>query len=128
MLPGIVGMILATEAIKLILQGESSLEGRLLTYNAKKCEFKKVQLRKKQVNCIGCGTDKLVMETYDYAKYGVCAKNPLPEVSQASWKDYIDYHSHKMILDVRPSNQYDILHLKNTLNIPFEGLTKLTKE
>lgn len=68
------------------------------------------------------------METYDYAKYGVCAKNPLPEVSQTSWEDYIEHHSHKMILDVRPANQYDILHLKNTLNIPFERLTKLTKE
>ena len=68
------------------------------------------------------------METYDYAKYGVCAKNPLPEVSQTTWNDYIDNHSQKTILDVRPANQYDILHLKNTLNIPFERLTKLTKQ
>jgi hypothetical protein len=41
MLPGLVGLILATEALKMILTGSSSLEGKLLTYDGRRCEFKK---------------------------------------------------------------------------------------
>ena len=37
MLPGLVAMILATEALKLIVNGESSLEGKLLTFDGRKC-------------------------------------------------------------------------------------------
>lgn len=88
-LPGIVAMVLATEALKIILNGVSSLEGVLLTYNALKCEFKKIKLRKKQPNCIACGFDKLNISAYDYAKYMICSKNPIPEVSQISWKYYL---------------------------------------
>ena len=55
MLPGLVGMVLATEALKLIINGESALEGKLLTYEARKCEFKKMALRKKKPDCIACG-------------------------------------------------------------------------
>jgi hypothetical protein len=99
-----------------------------LTYNGKKCEFKKIQLRKKQVTCIGCGEFKLNMDDYDYAKYGVCAKTPVPEVPQITWKNYVENYDKRLILDVRPTNQYDIVHLMNTLNIPYENLSKLTKE
>lgn len=55
MIPGIVGLILATEALKMILTGESSLEGKLLTYDGRNSEFKKMSLRKKKPECIACG-------------------------------------------------------------------------
>jgi hypothetical protein len=59
------------------------------------------------------------MSTYDYAKFGVCSKNPVPDVAQISWQDYVDKYSDRQILDVRPSNQYGIVHLLNSVNIPF---------
>jgi adenylyltransferase/sulfurtransferase len=55
MLPGLVGMVLATEALKLIISDDSALEGKLLTYDGRKCEFKKMSLRKKKPDCMGCG-------------------------------------------------------------------------
>ena len=79
MLPGIVGLILAVEALKLITTNQSSLSGRLLTYDARKCEFKKMKLRKKHKDCLACGSIKLDMQEYDYGKYNRCAKNSVPE-------------------------------------------------
>ena len=48
-LPGLVAMVLATEAIKLVLKKQSSLEGELLTYEAKGCTFRKMKLRKRKL-------------------------------------------------------------------------------
>jgi len=86
MLPGLVGIILATETLKMILNKESSLDGKLLTYEGRKCEFKKIQLRKKQPDCIGCGINKLDMSTYNYAKYGLCSSTAVPEVPEITWQ------------------------------------------
>jgi molybdopterin/thiamine biosynthesis adenylyltransferase len=48
MLPGLVGLILAVECIKIIINGSSSLEGHLLTYEARTCTFRKMKLRNKK--------------------------------------------------------------------------------
>jgi hypothetical protein len=47
MIPGFVGIILGIEAMKMLLNGSSSLEGHLLTYESKNCTFRKMKLRKK---------------------------------------------------------------------------------
>jgi hypothetical protein len=53
-----------------------------------------VLLRKKQANCIACGgNERLDILTYDYAKYGVCSKNPVPEVPQITWQNYVEKYS-----------------------------------
>ena len=46
MLPGVVGLIQATEVIKLILENGVPLKGRLLLYDAMKMNFKEVRVRK----------------------------------------------------------------------------------
>jgi len=74
MVPGLVGILLAIEAIKLVTKGECGLEGRLLTFDGRKCEFKKLALRKRLPDCIGCGINKLDMQTYDYSRYNQCSK------------------------------------------------------
>lgn len=48
MLPGIVAMVAAVEAVKILLTGKSSLEGHLLTYDARTCAFRKMKLRGKK--------------------------------------------------------------------------------
>ena len=48
MLPGFVGIILAIEAIKILVNKNSSLEGHLLTYEARSCTFRKMKLRNKK--------------------------------------------------------------------------------
>lgn len=66
MLPGFVGMILAVEAIKIVVQGKSSLEGQLLTYDARSCLFRKMKLRNKKPDCLACGENKLNIQEYNY--------------------------------------------------------------
>lgn len=50
----------------MVLTGQSSLEGKLLTYDGRTSEFKKMSLRKKKPECIGCGENKLDIKTYNY--------------------------------------------------------------
>ena len=80
-----------------------------------------MKLRKKQVNCIGCSSDKLNMEQYDYNKYGAsCSKIKAPEANRITWKEFIEsYDQKKLFLDVRPANHYNIVHLLNSINIPY---------
>ena len=56
MLPGVVGLIQATEVIKLILKNGVPLKGRLLLYDAMKMNFKVVRVRK-DPECALCGKD-----------------------------------------------------------------------
>lgn len=116
MLPGIVAMVLATEAIKIVLSGKSSLEGHLLTYEARSCTFRKMKLRNKKPECLACGQEKLNVETYNYSKYETC-KNPtnLPQVPSIDWAEAIQKMKNKgnyVHLDVRPSAQFNILSIK----------------
>ena len=65
-LPGTVGTLQATEAIKLILGIGDSLVGKLLLYNALDMSFDFVKLRKNP-NCKVCGENPEVTELIDYA-------------------------------------------------------------
>jgi hypothetical protein len=87
MLPGFVGIILAIEAIKVIVNGTSSLEGSLLTYESKSATFRKCKLRPRVKDCIGCGTTKLDMSAYDYQSHAICKPNlsNLPKVGEIEW-------------------------------------------
>jgi adenylyltransferase/sulfurtransferase len=64
-LPGTIGTIQATEAIKLLLGIGSSLVGRLLLYNALDMSFEYIKL-KKNPNCKVCGPNPEVTELIDY--------------------------------------------------------------
>ena len=64
-LPGTVGTIQATEAIKLLLGIGSSLVGRLLLYNALDMSFETIKLKKNQ-DCLVCGSHPQVTELIDY--------------------------------------------------------------
>jgi hypothetical protein len=87
MLPGFVGIILAIEAIKVIINNVSSLEGSLLTYESRSATFRKCKLRPKVKDCIGCGEKKLDMNIYDYSSHAICKPNVsnLPKVNEVDW-------------------------------------------
>ena len=55
MLPGMIGMVQATEAVKLLLGIGDALVGRLLTYDALGMRFREVKLRR-DPKCPLCGT------------------------------------------------------------------------
>ncbi|MGB0680844.1 MAG: ThiF family adenylyltransferase, partial [Polyangiales bacterium] len=69
-LPGIIGTLQATEAIKIILGQGEPLIGRLLTYDSLKMNFRQLKLRQDE-DCVVCGKDPSIKEYIDYE--GFCA-------------------------------------------------------
>ena len=70
-LPGVVGVIQATEAIKLILGKGDPLVGRLLTYDSLRMNFRTLKLRRDK-NCPTCGENRTIKEYIDYE--GFCSR------------------------------------------------------
>src|SRR3954467_1281008 len=64
-LPGIIGVLQATEAVKLILGKGELLKGRLLTYDSMKMTFRTLKLRR-DPNCPACGKNPTIKEYIDY--------------------------------------------------------------
>ena len=69
-LPGVVGLLQATETIKLLLGRGEPLVGRLLTYDSLKMKFRELKLRR-DPNCIVCGPSPTIKQYIDYE--GFCA-------------------------------------------------------
>ena len=61
MLPGVIGLVQATEAVKLLLGIGDRLVGRLLTYDALGMRFREVKLRR-DPNCPLCGTSPTIKD------------------------------------------------------------------
>ncbi|MBI4316882.1 MAG: molybdopterin-synthase adenylyltransferase MoeB [Chloroflexi bacterium] len=67
-LPGIIGVIQATETVKLILGAGEPLIGRLLLYDALTMEFREVKIRR-DANCPICGDSPTIKELIDYEQF-----------------------------------------------------------
>src|SRR5215203_5550734 len=80
-LPGIIGVIQATEAIKVIVGIGEPLIGRFLIYDALRMKFRELKLRK-DPDCPVCGTHPTVTKLIDYDQF--CGIRPEPDVAQAS--------------------------------------------
>ena len=112
-LPGIIGVIQATEAIKLMLGIGEPLIGRFLIYDALKMKFRELKLRK-DPECPVCGTNPTVTKLIDYEQF--CGIRPEPQTSGATvseWeitpvelKKKLDAGEKPFILDVREPNEY----------------------
>ena len=70
MLPGIIGVVQATEAVKLILGIGEPLIGRLLTYDALRTRFRELRLRR-DPSCPTCGdgVDRSQIPLIDYEQF-----------------------------------------------------------
>src|SRR5215467_7660538 len=78
-LPGLVGVIQATEAIKLILGAGEPLIGRLVLYDALTMRFRELKLRRNK-DCPVCGDQPTINRLIDYEEFcGLRAQPPVPE-------------------------------------------------
>jgi adenylyltransferase/sulfurtransferase len=127
-LPGIIGMIQATEAIKLILGNGEPLVGRLLHFDALKMRFREFNL-KRDPQCPVCGEKPTITSPIDYEQF--CGVNAdveaavpaaIPTISVSELKHKIDKKSPMVILDVREPFEYEIAHLENSKLIPLDEL------
>ena len=135
-LPGIIGVIQATEAIKLMLGIGEPLIGRFLIYDALKMRFRELKLRK-DPECPVCGTNPTVTKLIDYEQF--CGIRPEPQVSSDmqtnEWeitpvelKRKLDAGERPFILDVREPNEYQINRIAGSTLIPLGELPQRYKE
>src|ERR1700761_6097075 len=129
-LPGLVGIIQATEVIKLILGVGEPLTGRLLLVDSLNMSFRTLKLRKNPA-CPACGTHE-IKELIDYdqfcgiqkpteagplevSSHGTVAALPevdgIPQLSVEQLKAEIDEGRKPFILDVREPHEYQIVNL-----------------
>jgi sulfur-carrier protein adenylyltransferase/sulfurtransferase len=131
-LPGLVGVIQATETIKLILGRGDSLVGRLLLIDALGMKFRELKLRKNP-ECPVCGTHPTVKELIDYNEFcGIRGEEApvttdVPAITVEELKRKLDAKEDIFILDVREPHEYDICNIKGYL-IPVGDLPKRVSE
>ena len=133
-LPGLVGVIQATEVIKLILGKGDPLIGRLLLVDSLQMKFRELKLRKNP-NCPVCGTNPTVTELIDYQQFcGIQAPTPpaavengIPQMSVQELKRKLDKGEDFLLLDVRSPQERQIASLDGTL-IPVDDLMERIEE
>ncbi len=128
-LPGLVGVIQATEAIKLILGVGEPLIGRLLLVDALNMNFRQLKLRKNP-DCPVCGTHPTVTELIDYDQFcGILppskteekVNNGIPQISVTDFKRKRGAGEDFFLLDVREPHEFQIANLGGHL-IPLGDL------
>jgi adenylyltransferase/sulfurtransferase len=136
-LPGIIGVIQATEAIKVILGIGEPLIGRFLIYDALKMRFRELKLRK-DPDCPVCGTHPTVTTLIDYEQF--CGIRPEPaaaqtgaavnewEITPVELKKRLEAGDDLFILDVREPNEYQINRIPGSTLIPLGELPRRYQE
>jgi adenylyltransferase/sulfurtransferase len=135
-LPGIIGTIQATEAIKLIVGKGEPLIGRFLIYDALRMRFRELKLRK-DPDCPVCGTHPTVTELIDYEQF--CGVKPAAEAAAVSetitddmqpreLKERLDRGEAIVIVDVREPQEYQINKIPGSKLIPLGELPQRYEE
>jgi molybdopterin/thiamine biosynthesis adenylyltransferase/rhodanese-related sulfurtransferase len=122
-LPGILGTLQATEAIKLITGMGHSLTGRLLLYHALNMEFRELAIQAKP-DCILCGLKKPFEQLPRYQQQCHILQTDLSksEISALELNQLLKQEKKILLLDVRESYEYEICHLENSILIPLNQL------
>ena len=128
-LPGVIGTIQATEAIKLVLGVGEPLVGRLLLYDALTMRFRELKLRRDPA-CPVCGDKPTVTALIDYDQFcGIApATAPVPGTTVEELKARIDRGDAPFILDVREPNEFQICRIPGSTLIPLGELAKRIDE
>ena len=134
-LPGIIGVIQATETIKLILGIGEPLVGRFLIFDALRMKFRELKLRK-DPDCPVCGTHPTVTKLIDYEQFcGVTPAAPEPatvnnatELTSLELKQRLDRGDTLTIVDVREPNELQINRIPGSVHIPLGDIPKRYNE
>lgn len=122
-LPGVIGSIQATEAIKLLLGSGDSLSGRLLLYDAMEMRFRELTLRR-DPNCPVCGDHPTIRELVDYDLF--CGLPPRAdegfELSARELAERMARGDDLLIVDVREPHELVIASFPDALHVPLGKL------
>lgn len=134
-LPGVVGLIQATEVVKLILGIGEPLIGRLLLYDALNMKFRELKLRKNP-ECPACGTNPTLTKLIDYQQF--CGMSPVAdapkvesaviEIEPAEVKSKIDRGDQFVLIDVREPHEWQIARIEKAKLMPLGDVPKRLAE
>ncbi|XP_049849768.1 sulfur carrier protein adenylyltransferase-like isoform X1 [Schistocerca gregaria] len=128
--PGIIGCIQALEAIKVLICGQT-LSGRMLYLDANTSVFREFKLRARNSNCSVCGDRPRITKLFNYES---CSPSPIlpgnasivPDSQKITARDYffqvLEKKQKHLLLDVRPSVQFNICSLPQSVNAPLSEL------
>ncbi len=135
-LPGLIGCIQATEAIKLLLGNGSPLVGRLLLYDALQMKFQEFKVRRNP-KCPMCGDKPTISKLIDYEQFcGVrgqeasapAAADSQHETTVEELKRRLDSGEKLFVLDVRNPEEYQICRIPGSTLIPLPQLPQRFEE
>jgi adenylyltransferase/sulfurtransferase len=116
-LPGIVGTMQATEAIKLLSGVGVPLIGRMLLVDALTMSMRQIRLAKNP-QCKVCGPDPVIRDLIDYEEY--CSPVNELEISVSQLADRLARGEPILLLDVREPQEYNAGHLDGSKHIPMQ--------
>jgi sulfur-carrier protein adenylyltransferase/sulfurtransferase len=129
-LPGIIGVIQATEILKLVLGIGSSLLNRIMLFNALDMKFRELKVRR-DPECPLCGAHPTITTLIDYLEF--CGLTPEAATAVGN-PDEVTVHDMKRaldnpqlgikVLDVREPNEYEIAHVDGVPLMPLSTLAR----
>jgi len=134
-LPGTIGLIQATETVKLILGIGEPLVGRLLLYDALGMRFRELKLRKNP-ECPICGDRRTITKLIDYHQFcGVPQQPPKQEskvtegeIEVTEVKEKLDRGDKFVLIDVREPHEHQICNIPAAKLIPLGEVGKRLDE
>ncbi|MBW4684230.1 molybdopterin-synthase adenylyltransferase MoeB [Nostoc sp. MG11] len=124
-LPGIIGLIQATETVKIIMRQGNTLSGRLLLYNALEMKFRELKLRPNPIRPVieklidyeqFCGIPQAkAEEAKQQMEIQEMTVKELKELLDSGAKDFV-------LLDVRNPNEYDIAKIPGSVLVPLPDI------
>jgi adenylyltransferase/sulfurtransferase len=130
--PGIIGTIQATEALKLILKAGETLVGRILILDALGMKFREIRLER-DPECPVCGDHPTIRELQDYEQFcGATIPGQVAETAEAADFDVSPEDLHgalgqdrpPLLLDVREPMEFQLTRLPDALLIPLGDLAE----
>ena len=132
-LPGTIGLIQATETVKLILGVGEPLIGRLVLYDALAMKFRELKLRRNP-ECPMCGDHPTITKLIDYQEFcGIPNQSheekPMEgDIDPVEVKSKIDRGDRFVLIDVREPHEYQICNIPQAKLIPLGDLPKRVNE
>ncbi len=135
-LPGIIGLLQATETIKLILGKGDAMIGRLLLFNALDMKFREVKLQK-DPECPVCSKNPTITELVDYEQFcgiglgqeeATVSRDGIHEITAKDLKTKMDHKENFVLVDVREPHEYQIAKIPGARLIPLGEITQRARE
>jgi adenylyltransferase/sulfurtransferase len=127
-LPGVMGTIQATEAIKLIVAVGEPLFGRLLTYDALAMRFEEFRF-KRRPECAVCGDRPTIEAPQDLPE--LCSADALAQVRRltaSELQSLLRETGSVAVVDVREPREYGVSHLPRSINVPVGEIQRGSRE